>query len=141
MTRRRRRGWRIRLLGVLLLMTALSGFIGWSSHATIIRVYDETVRTLTAAGKPAPPNPFSAQPRLSLLNNMIIYVPLIGALLARGSAARDAAVVGAWVHGRAGESLDSTVSALSRATSTACSTEIPTSAACNAGASLMPSPR
>jgi len=70
------------MLGVLLLMTALSGFIGWSSHATIIRVYDETVRTLTAAGKPAPPNPFTAQPRLTLLNNMIIYVPLIGALLA-----------------------------------------------------------
>lgn len=70
------------MLGVLLLMTALSGFIGWSSHATILRVYDETVRTLQAAGKPAPPNPFTAQPRLSLLNNMIIYVPLIGALLA-----------------------------------------------------------
>lgn len=70
------------MLAVLLLMTALSGFIGWSSHATIIRVYDETVRTLTAAGKPAPPNPFALKPRLSLLNNMIIYVPLIGALLA-----------------------------------------------------------
>jgi ABC-type transport system involved in multi-copper enzyme maturation permease subunit len=70
------------MLGVLLLMTALSGFIGWSSHSTIIRIYDETVRTLTAAGKPAPPNPFVSEPRLSLLNNMIIYVPLIGALLA-----------------------------------------------------------
>lgn len=70
------------MLGVLLLMTALSGLIGWSSHSTIIRVYDETVRTLTAAGKPAPPNPFAAAPRLSLLDNMIIYVPLIGALLA-----------------------------------------------------------
>jgi ABC-type transport system involved in multi-copper enzyme maturation permease subunit len=70
------------MLGVLLVMTAVSGFIGWSSHATIIRVYDETVRTLTAAGKSAPPNPFATQPRLSLLNNMIIYVPLIGALLA-----------------------------------------------------------
>lgn len=70
------------MLGVLLLMTALSGFIGWSSHATITRVYDETVRTLTAAGKPAPPNPFASKPRLSLLNNMTIYVPLIGALLA-----------------------------------------------------------
>ena len=70
------------MLGVLLLMTALSGFIGWSSHSTIIRVYDETVRTLAAAGKPAPPNPFSAKPRLALLNNMIIYIPLIGALLA-----------------------------------------------------------
>ncbi|MEP7223808.1 MAG: ABC transporter permease subunit [Actinomycetota bacterium] len=70
------------MLVVLLGMTALSGFIGWSSHSTILRVYDETVRTLTAAGKPAPPNPFAYKPRLSLLNNMIIYVPLIGALLA-----------------------------------------------------------
>lgn len=70
------------MLGVLLLMTALSGFIGWSSHSTIIRVYDETVRTLTAQGLPAPPNPFAGKPRLALLNNMIIYVPLIGALLA-----------------------------------------------------------
>ena len=72
----------ILMLGVLLLMTALSGFIGWSSHATIIRVYDETVRTLATAGKPAPPNPFAAKPRLALLNNMIIYLPLIGALVA-----------------------------------------------------------
>jgi ABC-type transport system involved in multi-copper enzyme maturation permease subunit len=70
------------MLVVLLGMAALSGFIGWSSHATILRVYDETVRTLTAAGKPVPPNPFAYKPRLSLLNNMIIYVPLIGALLA-----------------------------------------------------------
>lgn len=70
------------MLCVLLLMTALSGFIGWSSHSAITRVYDETVRTLEAAGKTAPPNPFVSKPRLSLLNNMIIYVPLIGALLA-----------------------------------------------------------
>ena len=72
----------ILMLGVLLLMTALSGFIGWSSHATILRVYEETAHTLTAAGKAAPPNPFAAKPRLALLNNMIIYIPLIGALLA-----------------------------------------------------------
>ncbi len=70
------------ILGVLLLMTAVSGLIGWSSHATIIRVYDETVRELAAAGKAAPPNPFAAKPRLSLLDNMIIYIPLIGALMA-----------------------------------------------------------
>jgi len=70
------------MLSVLLLMTALSGYIGWSSHDTIVKVYDETVRTLTAAGKAAPPNPFAGKPRLGLLNNMIIYVPLIGALLA-----------------------------------------------------------
>jgi ABC-type transport system involved in multi-copper enzyme maturation permease subunit len=70
------------LLGVLLLMTALSGLIGWSSHATITRVYDETVRTLAATGRQAPPNPFGDKPRLALLNNMVIYVPVIGALLA-----------------------------------------------------------
>jgi ABC-2 type transport system permease protein len=70
------------ILGVLLLMTAVSGLIGWSSHATIIRVYDETVRQLAAAGEAAPPNPFAAKPRLSLLDNMIIYIPLIGALMA-----------------------------------------------------------
>lgn len=70
------------MLGTLLLMTARSGFIGWSSHSTIVRVYDETVRTLSAAGKPVPPNPFAGKPRLALLNNMIIYIPLIGALLA-----------------------------------------------------------
>ncbi len=70
------------MLGILLVMTGLSGFIGWSSHATIIRVYDQTVQTLTAAGKAAPPNPFASKPRLSLLNNMIIYIPLIGSLLA-----------------------------------------------------------
>lgn len=70
------------MLGVLLVMTALSGYIGWSSHSTITRIYEETVRTLRAAGKPVPPNPFATQPRLSLLNNMVIYLPLIGALLA-----------------------------------------------------------
>lgn len=70
------------MLAVLLVMTALSGFIGWSTHSTITRVYEETVRTFTASGKPIPANPFAATPRLSLLNNMIIYVPLIGALLA-----------------------------------------------------------
>jgi ABC-type transport system involved in multi-copper enzyme maturation permease subunit len=70
------------MLGVLLLMTALSGVIGWSSHRTILRVYDETVRTLLAEGQQPPPNPFASKPRLELLNNMVIYVPLIGALLA-----------------------------------------------------------
>lgn len=70
------------MLGVLLLMTALSGLIGWLSHRTITQVYEETVRTLQGAGKAVPPNPFSDKPRLTVLNNMIIYIPLIGALLA-----------------------------------------------------------
>jgi ABC-type transport system involved in multi-copper enzyme maturation permease subunit len=70
------------MLTVLLLMTAVSGFIGWSSHSTIISVYDQTVKTLRATGKPIPANPFATQPPLSLLDNMIVYIPLIGALLA-----------------------------------------------------------
>lgn len=70
------------LLATLLAMTALAGVIGWSSHNTIVRVYDEAVRLLAAEGKPAPPNPFGAKPTLSLLSNMSIYIPLIGALLA-----------------------------------------------------------
>jgi ABC-type transport system involved in multi-copper enzyme maturation permease subunit len=37
---------------------------------------------LASEGQPAPPNPFDLKPRLSLLSNMTIYIPLIGALLA-----------------------------------------------------------
>ena len=77
---------RQRILTVLLVsfvtMTVLAGFIGWSSHNTIIRVYDQAVKILAAAGKSAPPNPFGLKPPLSLLSNMAIYIPLIGALLA-----------------------------------------------------------
>jgi ABC-2 type transport system permease protein len=70
------------LLATLLTMTALAGVLGWSSHQTISRVYDEAVKLLAATGKPAPPNPFLLKPTLSLLSNMVVYVPLIGALLA-----------------------------------------------------------
>jgi ABC-type transport system involved in multi-copper enzyme maturation permease subunit len=70
------------LLATFLVMTALAGVIGWSSHNTIVRAYDEAVRVLAAAGKPAPPNPFTHKPPLSLLSNMAIYIPLIGALVA-----------------------------------------------------------
>jgi ABC-2 type transport system permease protein len=77
---------RQRILTVLFVsfvaMTALAGFIGWSSHNTIIRVYDQAVKLLAASDKTAPPNPFGLKPPLSLLSNMAIYIPLIGALLA-----------------------------------------------------------
>jgi len=72
----------VALVGTLLAMTAMAGLIGWSSHNTIVRVYDQAVRLLAADGKPAPPNPFLLKPSLSLLSNMAIYIPLIGALLA-----------------------------------------------------------
>lgn len=77
---------RQRILSVVLVsfvaMTVLAGFIGWSSHNTIIRVYDQAVKMLAASGRTAPPNPFGLKPPLSLLSNMAIYIPLIGALLA-----------------------------------------------------------
>lgn len=69
-------------LAVFLLMTALAGVIGWSSHRTIVGVYAAAVTVLAADGQPAPPDPFTSVPALSLLSNMTIYIPLIGALLA-----------------------------------------------------------
>lgn len=70
------------LLVTLLVMTALAGVIGWSSHRTIVQVYNEAVQLLAGTGTPAPANPFDVKPTLSLLSNMAIYIPLIGALLA-----------------------------------------------------------
>lgn len=63
-------------------MTILAGLLGWSSHQTIVRVYDEAVKLLASTGQPAPSNPFLIKPTLSLMSNMVVYIPLIGALLA-----------------------------------------------------------
>lgn len=70
------------MLCILLVMTAVAGLLGWSSHHTIVRVYDDAKQLLANAGKPAPPNPFLLTPPLSLLSNMMVYIPLLGALLA-----------------------------------------------------------
>ena len=70
------------LLLILMVMTALAGVIGWSSQRTVQRVYDLAVPALQSSNQPVPPNPFDAKPTLSLLSNMSIYIPLIGALLA-----------------------------------------------------------
>lgn len=72
----------VMLLATLLVMTALAGVLGWSSHRTIVGVYDESVKLLASQGKPAPENPFRLKPTLSLLSNMVVYIPFIGALLA-----------------------------------------------------------
>ena len=72
----------VALVGILLFMTAMAGVIGWMSRETIVRVYDEAVRLLASNGQAAPPNPFELKPTLSMLSNMSIYIPLIGALLA-----------------------------------------------------------
>jgi ABC-type transport system involved in multi-copper enzyme maturation permease subunit len=70
------------LVGSLVGVTVLAGILGWASHQTIIGVYDESVKLLAARGLGAPPNPFLLKPVLSLLSNMVVYVTMIGALVA-----------------------------------------------------------
>lgn len=70
------------LLVIFLLMTLLSAYIGWSSHHTIEQVYAASVEQLHIQGKDIPPAPFADATPLSLLKNMIIYIVLIGSLLA-----------------------------------------------------------
>jgi ABC-type transport system involved in multi-copper enzyme maturation permease subunit len=70
------------LVGSLIGVTVLSGVLGWASHQTIIGVYDESKKLLGSRGLGAPPNPFLLKPALSLLSNMVIYVTMIGALVA-----------------------------------------------------------
>ena len=69
-------------MGVLVAVTVMAGILGWSSHRTIIGVYDEAVKLLATRGETAPPNPFLLKPTLSMLSNMVIYITLIGALVA-----------------------------------------------------------
>lgn len=69
-------------LSVLLVMTALAGVIGYSSQQTVNRVYQIAVDLLSGQGQPVPANPVTLKPTLSLLTNMSIYIPMIGALMA-----------------------------------------------------------
>ncbi len=67
---------------ILIGMTIASGVIGLLSHQTIISVYNITASELQASGKAIPPNPFASASSLSLIKNMMIYIPLVGALIA-----------------------------------------------------------
>ena len=66
------------LLAIFVGMVLLSGFIGWAAHRTVTGVYDEVLRQ----GATSAPNPFASQNPLELMKNTVIYVILIGALLA-----------------------------------------------------------
>jgi len=72
----------ILLLAVFTVMTLASAYIGWSSQHTIDQVYTIAAEQMRQSGKVAPSSPFSDYPHLALLKNMIIYVILIGGLLA-----------------------------------------------------------
>lgn len=66
------------VLAVFLGMTAASAFIGSSAKATVSDVY----REVAAQGLTAARNPFDGLPALYFARNNVIYIILIGALLA-----------------------------------------------------------
>lgn len=71
------------LLFVFLLMTFFSAYIGWSTNTIVLQVYHAAIVFLRQSGAThIPPNPFIQIPPLAMFKNMIIYVFLIGALLA-----------------------------------------------------------
>jgi len=70
------------LLTVFLFMSVFSAYIGLSTKTTINNVYNETVKQMVAAGvKNIPTNPFLNAKPLAILNNMVVYILVIGALL------------------------------------------------------------
>ncbi|MCL4369034.1 MAG: ABC transporter permease [Actinobacteria bacterium] len=68
----------IALLAVFLGMTVASAAIGWASHHTVMSVYQATVVQM---GRDVP-NPFANTSSLEVIKNTVVYVVLIGALLA-----------------------------------------------------------
>jgi len=68
----------IALLVVFLGMALASAAIGWSAHHTVMNVYNATV---TQLGRDVP-NPFANVSALEVVKNTVIYIVLIGALLA-----------------------------------------------------------
>ncbi len=70
------------ILIVFILISLASTYIGWASQHTVETVYQESAITLQSLGKTVPPSPFSNLPPLEIVKNMIIYIVLIGSLLA-----------------------------------------------------------
>jgi ABC-type transport system involved in multi-copper enzyme maturation permease subunit len=71
------------ITGVFLLMTAASSFIGWSTFTTAEAVYRASVVYLHAQGvSTVPENPLHSIPTLASFDNLIVYILLVGALLA-----------------------------------------------------------
>ncbi|MCY7403071.1 MAG: ABC transporter permease [Cryobacterium sp.] len=66
------------LLAVFLGMVSVSSIIGWVTTTTVTSVYEK----ILAGGLTAAPNPFTGVPALYYARNSVIYVILIGALMA-----------------------------------------------------------
>lgn len=70
------------IIGVFLLMTIASSFIGWSTFTTANAVYRASVVFLHEKGVGVvPENPLQSIPALASFDNLIVYILLIGALL------------------------------------------------------------
>ncbi|MFA5943503.1 MAG: ABC transporter permease [Candidatus Thermoplasmatota archaeon] len=72
----------ILLFAILFAMTIAAAYIGWSSHHIIQQVYDASAEMLRAQGRPVPSPPSTDTSSLSILQNLVVYLVLIGALLA-----------------------------------------------------------
>ncbi len=71
------------LLGIFLTMTFFSVYIGWSTRTTTNAIYHASVSYLGAHGVAnVIPNPLDGISPLLVFDNMLIYILLIGALLA-----------------------------------------------------------
>ncbi len=71
------------LMGVFLLMTIASSFIGWSTYSTANAVYRASVVYLHQQGiSQIPNNPILSFPALASFRNVIVYMFLIGSLMA-----------------------------------------------------------
>lgn len=78
-----REGTFLSLLAVFLLITFFSGFIGWSTKNTISSVYRVSIEVLKSQGvSPIPTNPVLEKSQLAIFDNMVVYIFLIGSLLA-----------------------------------------------------------
>ena len=71
------------LLGVFLLMTIASSFIGWSTYSTADAAYRASVVYLHQQGiSQIPHNPILSFPALASFRNVIVYMFLVGSLMA-----------------------------------------------------------
>ncbi len=70
------------LLAIFILMASLSTYIGWATEHTIKNVYDAAVYELNTNQQTVPAYPLENASSLAIVKNMIIYVILIGSLLA-----------------------------------------------------------
>jgi len=69
------------ILGIFVAMSIISFCIGYFTNHTIMDIYNATALELKALSQPVPPIPFQQEP-LGIMKNMIIYIVLIGSLLA-----------------------------------------------------------